>query len=144
MPELTLCNVSGNLNKKQLLEKISLIVHEVNHDIRYQEILNVLQQRERLGSTAIGHGVAIPHGRVSTLEHPLCVLISLEKAIEFDPSELIAVDIVFGLLVPENADEEHLKILATLAEQLKSKSYRERLRGAKTSSELYHAAISNE
>lgn len=142
-PELTVCNLSGDINKKQLLEKISLIAHEVDHSIRYQDVLSTLQQREKLGSTAIGHGVAIPHGRVAALEHPMCVLISLDKAIEFDPSEPIAVDLIFGLLVPEDAEEEHLQILATLANQLKSESYRERLRAAKTNDELYHAATSS-
>lgn len=140
-PELTVCHLSGDINKKQLLEKISVIVHEVDHSIRYQDVLSTLQQRERLGSTAIGHGVAIPHGRVATLEHPMCVLITLDQQIEFDTSETTPVDIVFALLVPEEADEEHLQILATLAEQLKSESYRQHLRAAKTNDELYHAAV---
>jgi len=142
-PELTFCNDSESISKKQILEKISHMAHETDHTIKYQEVLSTLQQRERLGSTAIGYGVTIPHGRISTLDHPICILITLQKAIEFDTSSTVAVDLIFGLLVPQDATEEHLKILATLAEQLKLKTYRERLRAAKSNEELYHAAITN-
>lgn len=141
-PELTACSVTGLTNKKQVLEKISQMIYEIDHAVKYQETLEILQQRERLGSTAIGHGVAIPHGRIPHLEYPLCVLISLNKAIEFDSSDAIAVDLIFALLVPTESDEEHLQILAALTNKLKSKNYREKLRAAKTNEALYNAAIS--
>ena len=140
-PELTVCNSADTTNKKQVLEKISQMVHDIDHAIKYQEILGILQQRERLGSTAIGQGVAIPHGRIANLEHPVCVLLSLEKAIEFDPSNTVAVDLIFGLLVPKKSKEEHLQILSALSEKLQSKTYRETLRAAKTNEALYQAAI---
>lgn len=140
-PDLTLCFASNLTSKKQVLEKISSMVHDIDHAIKYQEVLGILQQRERLGSTAIGHGVAIPHGRVPNLDHPMCVLITLEKAVEFDPAETVAVDLIFGLLVPQESTEEHLQILATLSEKLQSKDYREKLRNATTNDDLYHAAI---
>lgn len=140
--ELTVCGSTESRTKKQILEQISRMVHETDHAIKYQEVLGTLQKRERIGTTTIGHGVAIPHGRIPNLEYPVCVLISLEKAIEFDTSDAVAVDLFFGLLVPQKTDDEHLKILATLATKLKSKDYREKLRAATTNKELYHAAIS--
>lgn len=141
-PELTICNYSESANKKQIIEKISNLVHETHHAIKYQEILESLQQRERLGSTAVGHGVAIPHGRVNNIEHPICVLITLEKAIEYSTEDTVAVDLFFGLLVPKEADKEHLDVLAALSTRLQDKSFREKLRQAETNIDLYQAAIS--
>jgi len=141
-PELTICNDSKTTNKKQIIEKISHLVHQANHAIKYQEILEVLQQRERLGSTAVGHGVAIPHGRITNLEYPVCVLISLEKAVEYSSEDAVAVDLIFGLLVPTEEDEKHLDVLAALSKKLQDKEFREKLREAKTNADLYQAAIS--
>ena len=141
-PELTICNYSGAINKKQILEKISDLVHETHHAIKYQEVLEKLQLRERLGSTVIGHGIAIPHGRVSKLEQPVCILMTLEKAIEYNVEDAVAVDLIFGLLVPEDAEKEHLEVLSTLSKKLQSKNFREQLRQAKTNPDLYKAATS--
>lgn len=141
-PELTVCNYSEGTNKKQIIEKISRLVHQSHHGIKYQEILETLQRRERLGTTAIGHGVAIPHGRVANLEHSVCVLMTLEKAIEYSSEDTIAVDLVFGLLVPKEADKEHLDALAELSKKLQHKEFREKLRQAQTNADLYQAAIS--
>ena len=143
-PELTVCNSADITSKKQALETISKMVYDIDHAIKYHETLGILQQRERLGSTAIGHGIAIPHGRIPNLEHPVCILISLEKAIEFDPSNTVAVDLIFGLLVPKKSTEEHLQILAAITQKLQSKTYREALRTAKTNDALYQAAISED
>lgn len=140
--EQTVCNSATCTNRKLALEQISRIAHDIDHAVKYQEVLSRLQQRERIGSTAIGHGVAIPHGRIPNLSRPICILISLKKAIEYDDKDKVAVDLIFGLLVPENATDEHLQILASLSNQLKLKEYREKLRAAETDEELYTAAIS--
>jgi len=142
-PRFTVCHCK-DYNKKQVLERISSIVCDTHQAISYQEVLESLQQRERLGSTAIGHGIAIPHGRIQHLNYPICTLISLEKAIEFNsPETTAAVDLIFGLLVPKDASEEHLQILAELVNKLKNKSYREKLRAAETNEALYYAVISD-
>jgi len=141
-PELTICNDSKATNKKQIIEKISHLVHQENSAIKYQEILETLQQRERLGSTAIGHGVAIPHARIANLEHPVCVLITLKKAIEYSSEDTVAVDLIFGLLVPKDEDSKYLDVLATLSKKLQNKEFREKLRQAETNADLYQAAIS--
>lgn len=143
-PELTVCHF-GASNKKQVLEKISHLAYDFEHVIKYEEILETFQRRERLGSTAIGHGVAIPHGRIKNLNYPLCILISLTQAIEFDRSNItVIIDLVFGLLVPLEATEEHLNILISLTEKLQIRSYREKLRAAQTNETLYNAAINED
>lgn len=142
-PDLTLCKLGMVQNKKQALEEISRLVYEVDHAIKYQETLEVLQQRERLGSTALGHGIAVPHGRIPHLDNPICVLMTLEKAIEFDASNNESVDIIFGLLVPEKANDTHLEILSALVSKLKTATYRDKLRLATTNEALYQAALEN-
>lgn len=144
VPELTRCNIDDVASKKQVLEAISRLVSEVDDRVKYPDILESLQQRERLGSTALGFGVAIPHGRIKELTKPLCVLFTLKNAVDFANGETIAVDIVFGLLVPENAKEEHINILSTLAEQLQNKTFRDNLRNANSHDELYHTAMTVE
>ncbi len=142
-PELIVCSSTKIISKKQLLEEISYQVCTLDLNIKYQKVLEILQQRERLGSTAIGHGVAIPHGRVPNLKQPICVPISLEKAIAFDPIDhTVTVDLIFGLLVPKKSDELYLNILATLSEKLQSTAYRKKLRSATINDQLYHAVIS--
>jgi len=142
-PELIVCSSTKIISKKQLLEKISHQVCTLGPNIKYHKTLEILQQRERLGSTAIGHGVAIPHGRVPNLKKPICTLISLEKAIAFDPVDYtVTVDLIFGLLVPKKSNEAYLNILALLSEKLQSTTYRKKLRSATINDQLYHAAIS--
>ncbi len=143
LPELTICNVILT-NKKQALEKIARLLNDADHRIKYQDILKVLQQRERLGSTAIGHGVAIPHSRAANLKKAVCVVMSLNNAINFEAEDTVAVDLIFGLLVPEKADEEHLKILSTLAYKLRNKAFRTKLREARTDEALFRAMVEDD
>lgn len=138
-PELSICQCDDH-TKTQVLKHISQLISDADDRIKYQEVLDALLQRERLGSTALGHGVAIPHARISNLTNSLCVTLTLKEAVFFDDDKTQAVDLVFGLLVPENADDTHLQALSTLAEQVKNKAYREKLRAAATHFELYKAA----
>ena len=139
-PELTVSK-SNATSKKQVLKEVSQLVSEADSRFKSTEILDALVQRERLGSTALGHGVAIPHARISKLTNTLCVLITLAEAIEYDSEEKQQVDIIFGLLAPENATEQHLNILADLSNKLKDEHYRDLLRQANTNEELYKAAV---
>lgn len=140
-PKLTLIIDKENFNKKKVLEKISQLVSNQDEEVKYQNVLEVLQKREKIGNTGIGDGVAIPHARIQGLEVPVCVLLSLTHPINFSTQEEeVPVDLVFGLLVPETKNDEHLDILASLASNLKHKAYCERLRNAKNSEELYQAA----
>jgi len=92
-------------------------------------ILDALINRERLGSTGIGHGIALPHARLAHIDEPLGALITLKQGVDFDSIDGEPVDIVFGLLVPEHCNDEHLKILAELARRFGDAQLRQTLRG---------------
>ena len=87
-----------------------------------------LLAREQLGSTAIGHGIAIPHGRSSALDAPRGVLLRLEPAIDFDAADGEAVDLVFAMAVPDHYTQQHLMLLSELAERFSRPEFRNALR----------------
>ena len=103
-------------SKKRLLEQLGELLASSSPVLSQHEIFDALLNREKLGSTGLGKGVAIPHGRMAGLEHPVCAFIKLGAAVDFDTSDGQAVDLVFALLVPENSTEEHLQVLSTIAE----------------------------
>jgi PTS system nitrogen regulatory IIA component len=89
-----------------------------------------LQARERLGSTAIGHGIAIPHGRSPTLEAPRGALLRLQPAVDFNASDGQEVDLVFAMAVPDHYTHQHLMLLSELAERFSDERFRTALRNA--------------
>jgi nitrogen PTS system EIIA component len=101
------------------------------------EIFEVLLQRERLGSTGIGGGVAIPHAKLPKLEKLVGVFARLEKPIDFDALDGEPVDLVFVLLAPEQAGADHLKALARIARLLRDPKVAEKLRGVANSDEMF-------
>ena len=141
-PELTIYKDAPDLNKKKVLEIISKLTREWDSNVKYQDVLEALQKRERIGNTAIGHGIAIPHARIRGLTQPLCVIVSLDSSINFAAKDTALVDLIFGLLVPEKKAEQHVAILASLAEKLQNKSYCDKLRHAQNDKELYRAVLS--
>ncbi len=140
-PELIVRDGSGITNKKKLFETISILANCAAPQVKQVDILEALQKRERLGITALEHEVAIPHARISNLEKPLCVIIVLNEPICYCREDNILVDIIFALLVPDEQNEEHLNILAMLAEKLNQASFRKALRTAETQDELYQRVI---
>ena len=100
------------------------------------DILDALISRERLGSTALGHGIALPHSRMRDLAEPLAALVTLKDGVDFESGDGEPVDVVLGLLVPEHCNDEHLKILATLARRFSDDALRETLRGCGDGDEL--------
>lgn len=95
-------------------------------------IFETLIARERLGCTAIGHGIAVPHGRISGLDTPRGALIRLREGIDFNAPDHSPVDLIFGLIAPDDDDAAHLNILAGLARTLSEPQNREALRSAQT------------
>lgn len=91
-------------------------------------ILDALISRERLGSTGLGHGVGLPHSRLCAIEEPIAALVTLENGVDYEAADDQPVDLVFGLLVPEECNDEHLKILAELAKRFSDESLRDQLR----------------
>ncbi len=94
------------------------------------ELRASLQAREKLGSTAIGHGIAIPHGRSSALEAPRGVLLRLEPAVDFNAADGQSVDLVFAMAVPDHYAHQHLMLLSELAERFSDTRFRTALRKA--------------
>ncbi len=147
LPELlTLTRVECGCDlgsKKRTLEKVAELFMDAfdDEELSDMNILDALINRERLGSTGIGEGVALPHARMPTLIEPAAVLISLDQGVDYDSIDGQKVDLIIGLLVPEQCSEEHLKILKVLATRFNNPGYRAALRGAKTNKELFTEAV---
>ena len=103
-------------SKKRLLEYVSELLAGSSPELTQNEIFDALINRERLGSTGLGKGVAIPHGRIASLERPVCAFVKLATPVDFDATDGQPVDLIFTLLVPEDSTEEHLQVLSTIAE----------------------------
>ena len=134
--ERTVCCAPG-VSKKRLFEDIARVVCNDQRSMSYDDVLDRLIAREKLGSTAVGGGIAIPHSRVSCCKTPIGVLISLEEPIPFDAPDDIPVDLLFTLLVPEEAHQQHLDILAAIAQLFSVPTFCEKLRNAGSSRALY-------
>ncbi len=102
--------------------------HSHEEQCSEMDILDALVSRERLGSTALGQGIAVPHGRLTELERPVAAMITLANGIEFDAPDEEPVDIIFALLVPEDSTDEHLRILSAMAEKFSDESITSTLR----------------
>lgn len=139
-PDCTKCAVEG-ASKKRLLETISQIIAPKLSGISRHDIFESLIKRERLGSTGIGLGIAIPHGRLAKANHPVAVLLTLDEPIEFDAIDNQPVDIIFALLVPESEHENHLQTLAAVARRMNDKDCTRALRDADTDNALYQLFI---
>ena len=139
-PARTVCHVPGS-SKKRLFETIARIVADDQPQMAYDEVLDHLVAREKLGSTGLGQGIAIPHCRAEHCSAPLGTLISLAQPIPFDAPDERDVDLLFVLLVPPEAHQQHLDILAEIARRLSEAAYCERLRAASDDRELFDAAI---
>ena len=124
-------------SKKCALERLSSLVANDEDSLLATEVFDSLVARERLGSTGIGHGVAIPHGRVSKLDHAVSAFLRLEEGVDFDAIDKEPVAYLFALLVPKDSNEDHLQLLAQLAKMFSNPAMRERLRLASGSEELY-------
>ncbi len=103
-------------SKKRSMEEISSLLAG-REGLSQADIFNALMAREKLGSTGLGHGVAIPHGRMGDTKETVAAFIRLQHGIDYDAHDGQAVDLIFGLIVPQSATEDHLKLLAAVAEK---------------------------
>jgi len=118
-------------SKKSLLDQLAAEFHTDRPDLDEREVFQTLLRREQLGSTAVGHGVALPHGRMSNLERPIGAFTRLKQPADFDAMDDQPVSLVFALLVPDEQNDQHLQVLSRLARMLDDADFRE---------ELMHAA----
>ncbi len=129
-------------SKKKVLEYLGSFIADHIPESSADDIYERLLNRERMGSTGIGEGIAIPHCRLKQCDKTFGVLLQLEQPIDFDAIDQQPVDLIFALLVPEEATDEHLKTLSMLAQKLSQSDYREALRNSPDSQNLYQRAIS--
>src|SRR2546427_8809211 len=123
-------------SKKRLFEQVGLLF-ENQHGVARSLVFDSLFARERLGSTGLGQGVAIPHGRIKGLKEALGAFVRLAQPVPFDAPDGAPVTLAFVLLVPEKATEKHLQILSELAQMFSDRSLRDAMAAAKDAAELH-------
>jgi PTS system nitrogen regulatory IIA component len=123
-------------SKKRAFEEVGLLFENL-HGLSRSLVTDSLFSRERLGSTGLGHGVAIPHGRIKGLKAPMAAILQLAHAIGFDAPDEQPVRLLIFLLVPEAATQKHLEILSEIAEMLSDANLREKLSSSTEASDLY-------
>tara|TARA_B100002019_G_scaffold269870_1_gene263010 strand:+ start:1546 stop:2025 length:480 start_codon:yes stop_codon:yes gene_type:complete len=129
-------------SKKIILEKASEIFYQ-SSGISKDVIFNKLYEREKLGSTSVGKGVAIPHARIENIDYPYLSIILLNDAVEFDNIDDLNVDIIISIIVPNKDFEEHLKLLSCISEKLDNQETRKDLRHARNSRDILTILESN-
>ena len=125
-----LMNFDGT-SKKQVLEELSKLA-EIKLGINSRTLLENLTKREKLGSTAVGNGIAIPHANVATIDRPFVFVSTLVNGLDFNSTDDLPVDIIFLLIAPHNKGSEHLQALALISRLLRNKELTTKLRGCKT------------
>lgn len=133
-PDTTLLDLSFS-SKKKLFEHAAELL-AARHALKTADVFTSLFERERLGSTALGYGIAIPHGRIKGLDEACGALYRLKTPLEFDAPDSQPVSLCFILLVPKNANEQHLQILGELAQLFGDEAMRGRMLAAPTPAEL--------
>ncbi|MGI9304340.1 MAG: PTS sugar transporter subunit IIA [Gammaproteobacteria bacterium] len=127
-------------SKKRALEIISERLAKAS-SLSQIEVFASLNVRERLGSTGLGGGVAIPHARIASNATTMAIVIRLEEAVDYDAADQQPVDLIFALVVPEEATDEHLELLAQLAEVLSDSRKVANLRAASNEAELLNVLL---
>lgn len=135
-------NVLADLSakdKRGIIEEMADALARSHKSIDRTALVQVLLEREKLGSTGIGEGVAIPHGKLAGLERPVIAFGRSRKGVNFEAIDEQPADLFFLLVAPENASGVHLQLLAKIARLLGSSSVRKKLREGKSRRELYKA-----
>nr|WP_295778770.1 PTS sugar transporter subunit IIA [Rhodoferax sp.] len=134
-PEQVLAHVEVT-SKKRAFEEAGLLFENL-HGLSRALVTDSLFSRERLGSTGLGHGVAIPHGRIKGLKAPMAAVFQLANPIGFDAPDDVVVGLLIFLLVPEAATQKHLEILSEIAELLSDAELRERMLASGDATQLH-------
>ena len=135
-PTRVFSNVECN-SKKAAMELLAKNIASSNNGIDQIDVIGCLIARERLGSTGLGNGIAIPHGRLKYCEKTIATFIQLKNGIDYEAVDNMPVDLIFALIVPEESTNEHLQILAILAKMLSKTETVDKLRNSETSKEIF-------
>jgi len=134
------CDVDVS-SKKRGLELLSELIASGNEALPANGIFNKLISREKLGSTGLGHGVALPHARIEGSDAATAAFIKLRDGIDFDAFDRQPVDLLFALVVPEHFTDEHLQILAKLAEMFSDSGFCNRLRECTDAASIHEMLV---
>ncbi|HCD05078.1 MULTISPECIES: PTS sugar transporter subunit IIA [unclassified Methylophaga] len=129
-------------SKKRVIENLSRMLGANTSAATAEKIFQVLLERERLGSTGLGKGVAIPHARVPDLTHTVAAMLTLETPVEFEAADGKPIDIAFGLLVPEDDTEHHLQHLSRLVTLFRDEEVCSRIRQAPNAEAIFELLLS--
>ena len=119
------------------METLSGLIAGTSSSLTGQEVFNSLLSRERLGGTGLGNGIALPHGRLKNGLSTIAAFIKLKQGVDYDAVDHQPVDLIFALLVPEHSTEEHLQVLAQLAEMFNKPEFLTRLRREESNEAIY-------
>ena len=131
-------------SRKRLLELISEMLAKKNRELNSREIFESLCAREQLGSTALGNGVAIPHGRINGTRDVEAIFLQLIKPLPYDADDGKPVDLIFALAVPKHCTEDHSKLLSSIADRFSDPELLERLRNAADANEIWQLLSSSQ
>ncbi len=141
-PEAVISGLKAS-SKKQALQELARHAAQIT-GVNDRKIFETLLERERLGTTGVGNGIAIPHGKLAEFKKLYGVFARLDKPIDFDAIDEQPVDLIFLLLAPEGAGADHLKALARVSRLLRDATVCEKLRGAETADGLYMLLVQSE
>jgi PTS system nitrogen regulatory IIA component len=139
-PGSVLCNVHAR-SKKHSLEILSELLANSSPDIANEEIFSKLIERERLGCTSLDKGIAFPHCRISGAQTSCGALMKLSEPVDFDSPDGVSVDLIFGLILPEELSDNHYADIDMITGCLTNDSLTAKLRSANSSSDLYDALL---
>ena len=129
------CDASS---KKRVLEVASQLIGQALPECDYKEIFEHFIAREKLGSTAIGHGIAIPHIRLEHIDQAIAAVLTLQQPVDFNSPARLSADLIVALVVPTDRDQEHLDLLKTITSRLHNELTREALRNSENAEVIYH------
>lgn len=124
-------------SKKRAMEELSKLLGKGTDAVGDGEIFSSLTAREKLGSTGLGHGVAIPHGRLNTLDVPLGAMVRLKHPVDYEAHDGQSVDLMFALVVPQRATETHIECLAAIAELFSDEDFCKQARACVSDAALH-------
>ncbi len=122
-------------SKKNVFKILGNIFSKKNKDLS-SRIIDKLNERERLGSTSVGNGIAIPHTKVEGIEETQVIFLKLKNGVDFSASDGKKIDLIFSIIAPENSESDHLLILSSISNFIRKKEKVDRLRGSATINEI--------
>lgn len=134
--DCTLCAVSGS-SKKRIFDQICSVAAQKLENYDHHELLSSLMAREKMGSTGIGNGIAIPHGRLTNTKDVIAIVLTTNDPVQFDAIDNRPVDIFIALFVPEDSGQEHLSTLQSIAKTFSDKQVSKHVRKCTTNQELF-------